>query len=319
MLAEQVLIDALLLSDCAALLYSASSVPEFAIWKSGLRLHHASVDVGHASTAKTIDWVAAHASLRLLLVASADDDGDAALHAALAERHAVCRRSAPAAVCTPALPPGDACLVRLRPGDGPRSGVGGPTPSSGAACSSAGGAARRSRSAALQAAAIVAATQAECAEARRAAGAPPCYTVPPGARGEGGRASTDDVAVIHDGGEAASAAAITQALEVAAAGAQALLIARGHPVLRDGLLHEGLHCAAFGEVGEVPTQRERLRSNAAARREMVRRARRVAAAQTHAWGNAADALAHVAYVVLKGAHYDERAAIFGQNTERLSP
>ena len=41
--------------------------------------------------------------------------------------------------------------------------------------------------------------------------------------------------------------------------------------------------------------------------------------RSHAWGNAADALAHVAYVVLKGAHYDERAAIFGQNTERLSP
>ena len=72
-------------------------------------------------------------------------------------------------------------------------------------------------------------------KARRAAGAPPCYTVPPGARGEGGRAATDDVAVIHDVGEAASAAAITKALEVAAAGAQALLIARGHPVLRDGL------------------------------------------------------------------------------------
>ena len=51
---------------------------------------------------------------------------------------------------------------------------------------------------------------------------------------------------------------------------------------------------------------------------MVRRAA-AHAAQTHAWGNAADALAHVAYVVLKGAHYDERAAIFGQNTERLSP
>ena len=113
-------------------------------------------------------------------------------------------------------------------------------------------------------------------------------------------------------------AAITKALEVAAAGTQALLIARGHPVLRDGLLHEGLHCAAFGEADEVPTQRERLRAGEAARREMVRRAA-AHVAQTHAWGNAADALAHVAYTVLKNAHYDERVAIFGQNTEQLSP
>ena len=42
-------------------------------------------------------------------------------------------------------------------------------------------------------------------------------------------------------------------------------------------------------------------------------------AQTHAWGRAADALAHIAYTVLKNAHYDERVAIFGQNTEQLSP
>ena len=52
---------------------------------------------------------------------------------------------------------------------------------------------------------------------------------------------------------------------------------------------------------------------------MVRRAA-AHAAQTHAWGNAADALAHVAYTVIKeDAHYDERVAIFGQNTEQLSP
>ena len=68
----------------------------------------------------------------------------------------------------------------------------------------------------------------------------------------------------------------------------------------------------------MPTQLERLRSAAAARRELVRRAA-AHVAQTHAWRNAADALAHVAYTVLKNAHYDERAAIFGQNTERLSP
>jgi hypothetical protein len=36
-------------------------------------------------------------------------------------------------------------------------------------------------------------------------------------------------------------------------------------------------------------------------------------------GAAADALAHIAYTVLKNAHYDERVAIFGQNTEQLSP
>ena len=180
----------------------------------------------------------------------------------------------------------------------------------------ASGAALARSAAALQVAAIVAATQAECAEARRAAGAPPCYTVPPGARGEGGRAATDDVAVIHDVGEAASAAAITKALEVAAAGTQALLVARGHPVLRDGLLHEGLHCAAFDEVGEVPTQRERLRSDGATRREMVRRAA-AHVAQTHAWGRAADSLAHVAYTVLKGAHYDEQVATFGMNDEKI--
>ena len=51
---------------------------------------------------------------------------------------------------------------------------------------------------------------------------------------------------------------------------------------------------------------------------MVRRAA-AHVAQAHAWGNAADALAHVAYTVLKNAHYDERVAIFGQNTEQLSP
>ena len=55
-----------------------------------------------------------------------------------------------------------------------------------------------------------------------------------------------------------------------------------------------------------------------ARREMVRRAA-AHVAQTHAWGAAADALAHIAYTVLKNAHYDERVAIFGQNTEQLSP
>ena len=67
----------------------------------------------------------------------------------------------------------------------------------------------------------------------------------------------------------------------------------------------------------MPAQRERLRSGAAARREMVRRAA-AHVAQTHAWGNAADALAHVTYTVIKGAHYDERVAMFGQNTESFA-
>ena len=86
--------------------------------------------------------------------------------------------------------------------------------------------------------------------------------------------------------------------------------------LKEGLLHEGLHVAAFGTEAEVPAQLERLRSDVEARQAMVRRAADVVA-ERHAWARAADALAHVAHTALKGAGYDEAAAIYGQNTETI--